>query len=110
MITGIRLQAHPTKEQQKVLSQWMGCARHIWNVKTNEDKEQRKLMADQDSYPRIDQSYAHFKNKEETPWLFDVPSVILRNSIANWHKTYQNFFKKLCGRPQYKKKDGRGSI
>ncbi len=36
--------------------------------------------------------------------------MILRNSIANWYTTYQNFFKKRCGRPQHKKKDGKGSI
>ena len=110
MLTGIRLQAHPTLHQKKVLSQWMGCARYIWNAKTRQEKAQRLILAQQDTYPKIDQAYAHLKNKEESPWLFEVPSVVLRNSIANWYKTYQNFFKKLCGRPTYKKKDGRGSV
>ena len=110
MLTGIKLQAHPTQVQKKTLSQWMGCARYIWNAKTHEEKELRRILSTEDRYPKIDSSYAHFKNKEDTPWLYDVPSVVLRNSIANWYKTYQNFFKKLCGRPQYKKKDGRGSV
>ena len=110
MTLGIRLQANPTQEQRKVLSQWMGCARYIWNAKTHEEKEQRLILSKQNVYPKIDQSYAHFKSKEEIPWLYDVPSVILRNSIVNWYKTYQNFFKKLCGHPTHKKKDGRGSV
>ena len=110
MLKGIRLQAHPTDHQKKLLSQWMGCARYIWNAKTREEKEQRVILGKQDIYPKIDQSYAHLKNKEKTPWLFDLPSVILRNSISNWYTTYQNFLKKRCGRPQYKKKDGSGSI
>ena len=38
MLTGIRLQAHPTKEQKPVLSQWMGCGRYVWNAKCDEDK------------------------------------------------------------------------
>ncbi len=110
MLKGIRLQAHPIDHQKKILSQWMGCARYIWNAKTSEEKEQRLILSKQEIYPKLDQSYAHFKNKEETPWIFDCPSVPLRNSIVNWYATYQNFFKKLCGRPKYKKKDGRGSI
>ena len=110
MLTGIKLQAHPTQVQKKILNQWMGCARYIWNAKTHEEKELRRTLNKEDTYPKIDQSYAHFKNKEETPWLYDVPSVILRNSIVNWYKTYQNFFTKLCGRPRHKKKDGRGSV
>ena len=110
MLQGIRLQAHPTDHQKKILSQWMGCARYLWHAKTHLEKEQREILAKQDIYPKIDQSYAHLKNKEDTPWLYGVPSVILRNSIVNWYKTYQNFFKKLCGRPRHKKKDGMGSV
>ena len=87
----------------------MGCAGCIWNAKTHEEKEQKRILSKEDTYPKIDSSYAHFKSNEDTPWLYDVPSVILRNSIGNWYKTYQNFFKKLCGRPRHKKKDGRGS-
>ncbi len=112
MIQGIRLQAHPKPAQKKILSQWMGCARYIWNAKNSEEKQQRLQLNSKETknYPKLDQSYAHFKDKEQTPWLFDCPSVILRNSIANWYNTYQDFFKKRCGRPQHKKKDGRGSI
>jgi len=30
MFLGIKLQAHPTGQQKHILSQWMGCARTIW--------------------------------------------------------------------------------
>ena len=36
MLTGIRLRANPTPHQKQVLSQWMGCARSIWNAKVDE--------------------------------------------------------------------------
>ena len=77
MLKGIRLLAHPNNQQKKVLSQWMGCARYIWNAKTHQEKEQRRILKKQNIYPKLDKSYAHFKDKEETPWLFDCPSVIL---------------------------------
>ena len=38
MLTGIRLQAHPTPQQRQVLSQWMGCSRFIWNAKCDEHR------------------------------------------------------------------------
>ncbi len=38
MLTGIRLQANPTPHQKLVLSQWMGCARVIWNAKCDEHR------------------------------------------------------------------------
>ncbi len=106
------MQAHPTPVQKKTLSQWMGCARYIWNAKTREEKEGRETLNTKETknYPKINAAYAHLKSKEETPWLYDCPSVILRNTISNWRDTYQNFFKKRCGRPRHKKKDGRGSI
>ena len=106
---GVRFQAHPTEEQRKFLSQWMGCARYIWNAKCYADKQQREGETSLSSH-RIDQTYAHFKSKEETPWLFDCPSVILRNAVANWYATYRHFFKKICGRPKPKRNTGFGSI
>ncbi|WOG29223.1 helix-turn-helix domain-containing protein [Endozoicomonas sp. 8E] len=36
MLRGIRLKANPTDQQKLVLSQWMGCARVIWNAKCDE--------------------------------------------------------------------------
>ena len=88
----------------------MGCARYIWNAKCFYDKQQRELLAKEGKYPKLDQTYSQYKEKENTPWLFDCPSGLLRNSVSNWYATYQNFFKKLCGRPQYKKKQGKESI
>ncbi len=44
MTLGIRLKANPTQEQRRILSQWMGCARYIWNAKTWEEKEGREAL------------------------------------------------------------------
>ena len=34
---GNRLQAYPNIKQKKILSQWMGCARLIWNAKCEDE-------------------------------------------------------------------------
>lgn len=112
MLMGIRLQAHPTSQQKLVLSQWMGCARFIWNAKVDENRYYwtfaRKFMPIGSYEP--DQTTAQFKNKDLSPWLNKCPSQLLRNSAVNWYQTYQKFLKGECGKPKRKKKSDGGSI
>jgi len=113
MLTGIKLRAHPNAAQKHTLSQWMGCARVIWNGKVEEEKYHRtyaRKYCTIGTYPPIDQKTAQFKSEELTPWLSDCPSQILRNSAVNWYQTYQKFMKGLCGRPKRKTKSDKGSI
>lgn len=113
MLTGIKLRAYPTAAQKKTLSQWMGCARVIWNGKVDEENYHRtyaRKYCTVGTYPPIDQKAAHFKSDELTPWLSDCPSQILRNSAVNWYDTYKKFTKGQCGKPKRKAKTDRGSI
>jgi putative transposase len=113
MITGIRLHAYPTDEQKLVLSQWMGCARFIWNAKCDEEYYHRRFAARYypvGTYAPIDTKTAHFKDPELSPWLSACPSQIIRNAATNWYDTYRNFMKGQCGRPRRKRKTDQGSI
>jgi putative transposase len=113
MLTGIRLRANPTDSQKLTLSQWMGCARVIWNAKCDEERYYRtfaRKYAPVGTYAPLDQTTAQFKDKELTPWLSQCPSQILRNSAVNWYSTYQKFMKGVCGRPKRKTKTDQASI
>ncbi len=113
MLMGIRFQAKPTEEQKLILSQWMGCARFIWNAKCEEDKYlstyARKYLPI-GTYANINQSYSQYKDKELSPFLFKCPSGILRNTVSNWSDTYVNFMKGRNGKPTKKKKSSGGSV
>ncbi|MBF0206133.1 MAG: transposase [Oligoflexia bacterium] len=112
MLTGIKFLAKPSTEQKIRLSQWMGCARVIWNAKCEEDEYLRKFSVRYlpvGTYPPIDQTFSQYKT-ELTPWLKDCPSQILRNSAVNWYQTYQKFLKGICGRPRKKRKGDASSI
>ena len=113
MLMGIRLQAHPTRQQKLVISQWMGCARFVWNAKCDEDRYlslfARKYLP-VGTYAPIDQRFSQYKDDELSPWLSECPSQILRNSAVNWYQTYQKFLKGECGKPKRKKKFDGGSI
>ena len=96
MLLGIRLKANPTNQQKLILSQWMGCARFIWNAKCEEERYYSTFARKYypiGTYAPIDQQTSQFKNKEISPWLYDCPSQIIRNSAANWYHTYQQFMK-----------------
>lgn len=113
MLTGIKLKANPNQEQKLVLSQWMGCARVIWNAKVDEERYYRifaRKYCPIGTYAPIDQKASQFKSKELTPWLSKCPSQIIRNSAVNWYQTYQKFMKGQCGRPKRKPKTDKGSI
>ena len=99
MLMGITLKASPTNEQRSILSQWMGCARFIWNAKCEENNYLSKFAMrylPTGTYPDIDQTYSQYKNPELSPWLSKCPSQILRNSAANWYNTFCNFKKGDC--------------
>ena len=113
MLTGIRLQANPTKKQKLILNQWMGCARFIWNAKCKEEAYYNtfaKKYCPVGTYAPIDQTTSQFKDNELTPWLKSCPSQILRNSSSNWYSTYQKYMKRICGKPKEKKKSSYSSI
>ena len=114
MISGVKFRAYPTMEQKVILSQWMGCARLIWNAKCDEDQYFRsfanKFYPFREYFATQDQKYSQFKSKELTPWLFDCPSTILKNSTVNWFNTLKKSIKGTCGRPKRKVKTDKGNI
>ncbi|KAF8818046.1 RNA-guided endonuclease InsQ/TnpB family protein [Rickettsia endosymbiont of Cardiosporidium cionae] len=110
---GIKFKAYPTRDQKRVLDQWMGCSKVIWNAKCAEEQYYRSFAKKYypiGTYAPIDASYSQFKSKDLTSFLFECPSVIFRNSASNWYFTYRDFIKGKCGRPRFKKKSSSGSV
>jgi putative transposase len=58
----------------------------------------------------VDQQYCQFKDKELTPFLYEVPSQILRNGTYRFMQAYLRFRQGLAGRPVRKKKQGRQTV
>ena len=107
MLTGIRTHFNPEPNMAETLSQWIGCARVIYNGKCDEDRYLRKFASKYlpiGTFPEVNKTASQFKDPELTPWLSDCPSQILRNSATIWANTYGRFFKGLGGRPQRKTK------
>jgi putative transposase len=113
MQIGTKFRCYPIPEQEQVLLRWIGCQRHIYNAKVGEDQYfrrfARKSLQHAGQFAPIDQQYAHFKS-EQTPWLSEVPSQVLRNGAVLWKQAYGRYFSKLGGRPTIHKKRGNQSV
>lgn len=92
---------------------WIGCQRLIYNAKVQEDryfrKFQRRMVGLAGVKPPVDQQYRHFIT-EQTAFLREVPSQILRNGAVRWRQAYARFFQGLGGRPTLKKRGGKQSV
>ena len=112
MQIGNRFRCYPTPAQAKTLLQWIGCQRYMYNAKVGEDQYfrrfARKSLTHTGEFAPIDQQYSQFKT-ELTPWLSDVPSIILRNGTVLWKQSYSRYFQKLGGRPNIHKVGAEGS-
>ena len=113
MQIGNRFRCYPSPAQAKTLLQWIGCQRYVYNAKVGEDQYfrrfARKSLTHTGEFAPIDQQYSQFKT-ELTPWLSEVPSIILRNGTVLWKQAYSRYFQKLGGRPGIHKKHGKQAV
>jgi putative transposase len=113
MQIGNKFRCYPTTAQAKILLQWIGCQRNIYNAKVREDQYFRrfahKSLNHAGQYAPIDQQYSQFKS-ELTPYLSEVPSVLLRNGAVLWKQAYGRYFSKLGGRPTIHNRHGKQSV
>ena len=89
-MNGYQFRLCPTKEQEQILLRWIGCRRLIYNAKVSEDRYfrafKRRFLAVVGEAIPIGQGYSHFKT-EQTPFLHEIPSQILRNGAVLWKQT-----------------------
>ncbi|SCC93020.1 transposase [Thiomonas sp. X19] len=107
MKTGFRFRCYPSAAQEQTLLRWIGCQRFVYNAKVREDRYfrafARQSLQHVGQFAPQDQQYAQFIG-EDTAWLREVPSVVLRNGAVRWKQAYGRFFKKLAGRPTLQRK------
>src|SRR5208337_3043053 len=94
-LSGVKFRCYPKDSQATILSQWVGCQRFIYNSKITEDKYFRTFrnhsLGLTGMHTPADQQYSQFKDKDLTPFLFEVPSQILRNGAYRYMQAYTRF-------------------
>jgi transposase len=121
LLTGIKLRANPTPSQNLILSQWMGCAKFIWNAKCGEEKYYSTFARKYyplGTYAPVDQkaglnkailangwymleSYVKYKAKREAMAVFKVNAAYTSQECAKCDHTHpdnrQSQDKFVCG-------------
>ena len=101
---------YPTPEQALLLAQSFGCVRFVWNNTLDYRTEACQQRDESVSHSVAEKRLVTLK--AEYPWLKDVSSVILQQTLRDQKAAFDNFFNpKLRARyPRFKCKDGRQSI
>lgn len=88
----------------------MGCSRFVYNKFLHRKIEAYKESRTKLSIFQLINELTDLRKTEEFSFLKEVHSQVLQSSIRNLDKAFNNFFKKRCKFPNFKKKSGRQSI
>ena len=102
ILKGYVFRMYPNVFQKKLIEKSFGCSRFIYNYYLND--KQREYKEKGKSKTAYDQIKALPELCKEKPFLKEVDSCILRNSIFNLDNAYQKFYKEHIGYPNYKRK------
>ena len=113
MLSGNKFRAYPGRSLKRGLWPWIGHQRFIKNAKVREERYfnafAKSALSLTGLRPKTDQAYSHFIT-EETAFLREVPSQILRNGAYRHAQACARAKAGLGGAPQIQKKHGRQSV
>lgn len=110
----------PTKEQKELINKTFGCCRFVYNYslakQRNKDNMwytvQQMVNSGQlpqnnwknDFFNKVQSIKAIKELKQNHPFLKEVDSISLQESVERLHKAYDRNYKKLGGKPKFKSK------
>jgi putative transposase len=98
---------YPTDEQKRILAQTFGCCRFVYNWGLSTRKTAYSQHGQKLSYNDLSAMLPALK--KEHPWLSDVSSVPIQQSLRHLDHAYKNFFEGRAKYPTFKKKQGNQS-
>lgn len=97
MYKAYKFRLYPSYKQKEIIHKTFGCSRFVYNYFLNECKE--------NGYQKAYDMCKKLKELEnDYPFLKEVDSCSLRNSIFNLEDSYKNFFAKRSSYPKFKSK------
>ena len=98
-----RFRLYPNDSQKETVEKTLGCSRQIYNLllsfcKSEYEKNQNFKINEFDLIKLIP------KYKEEFPYLKEIDSIALQQSVKHLYLAYNNFFRHKSNYPVFKKK------
>ena len=107
MLKAYKFRMYPTKEQIQKLNQFIGTSRFIYN--TYLYKKIQMYKNENKNYTLYEMKKDLKELQQEYEWLKEVDGSILRTTLDDLDKSYDRFYKKQSGYPNYKRKSINGS-
>ena len=106
MQKGIKFRIYPSREQQNLINQTLGCCRLIYNkglsLRNEADENGNKI-----GYSQTSAMLTEMKKCEDFAFLKVVDSIALQQSLRDLDRGFVNFFQKRASHPTFKSKHNR---
>lgn len=110
---------YPSKSQKRMLANWFGGTRAIYNIMLNEQitnyndwlalTEAKRGKSPYPSYVAMSARLTEMKATTH-PWLNETLSVALQESLKTLECSFKNFFSKRTSFPRFKSRDNRQTL
>lgn len=89
-----KFRMYPNKEQERILNQWIGCARFVWNRFLEKNNERYKNEKKFVFYNEMNAQLTQLKKDQEYTWLNDAESTSLQQKLRDLEKAIKDSFPK----------------
>src|SRR6266496_3991611 len=108
--TTYRYRLNPTADQERLLNQFAGARRFVWNWALNRKRNHYRETGKTLSYNSLAAELTRLKQQPEAAWLREMDSQSLQQALRDLDSAYQHFFRrarhgdKKTGFPKFKSK------
>ena len=85
-----KFRMYPNKEQERILNQWIGCARFVWNKFLEKNNERYKNEKKFVFYNEMNAQLTQLKNDQEYDWLSNAESTSLQQKLRDLEKALKD--------------------
>lgn len=101
---------YPTRTQESLLRQYLGCARFVYNYFLERRSSTYKETGASLSYRQTSQVLTQLKRQDEYAFLRQASSTVLQESLRHLDNAFTRFFQGQAQYPQFHSKHRRNSI
>jgi putative transposase len=92
--TTYRYRLDPTAEQERLLNQFAGARRFVWNWALNRKRQHYQQTGTTLSYNDLAAELTQMKQQPATAWLREMDSQSLQQALRDLDSAYQHFFRR----------------
>lgn len=105
-----RIRAYPNGAQRRMLDQWFGASRWLWNTALGIRSEAYRHCGIKLTGIDLSRWLTQWKRTVGHEWLAEIPATCLTQTLRNQDRAFSNFFAKRARYPRFKAKRTGGAL